>query len=122
MCCSRIRVTLNGVAKEKQGIKAGTYLKASGLINNRSHWLQIDGDQALWYSIIDNRWNIGFSSDLGSNIGGITSVQDSACPTKADKFLYATGDEWTLGETGDEYDMFFEDSVSISAVNQHLCS
>ena len=49
MCCSRIGVTLNGVVKDKQGQygRAGTYQKASGLINNRSYWNKIDGFIAL---------------------------------------------------------------------------
>ena len=42
MCCSRIRVTLNGVVNDKWGSKAGTYQKASGLINKRSHWKRAD--------------------------------------------------------------------------------
>ena len=37
-CCSKIRVTLNGIAKEKEGRSAGTYQKASGLINKKFHW------------------------------------------------------------------------------------
>ena len=99
MCCSRIRVTLNGVVKDKQGQygRAGTYQKASGLINNRSHWNKIDGDLALWYDISYNEWTIGDSSDLGSNTGGIYSVQDTACPTSDNLFKYADGaGEWPL--------------------------
>ena len=96
MCCSRISVTLNGVVKDKWGSKAGTYQKASGLINNRSHWNQIDGDQALWYDITTNTWLIGSSSKLGSNIGGIESVQDTACPTSDNLFKYADSGKWPL--------------------------
>ena len=89
MCCSRIRVTLNGVVKDKHGSKAGTYQKASDLINGRSYYNQIDGDQALWWDKITNVWMIGPSSYLGSNTGGISSVQDSACPTSDNLFKYA---------------------------------
>ena len=96
MCCSRIRVTLNGVVKDEQSSKAGTYQKGSGLINNRSHWNQIDGGDALWYDIINNKWTFGSSSDLGSNISGIKSVQDTACPTRDNLFKYYDGDEWHL--------------------------
>ena len=46
MCCSRIRVTLNGVVKDKKDEFAGTYQKASVLINKRSYWNKIDGDGA----------------------------------------------------------------------------
>ena len=91
MCCSRIRVTLNGVVKDKQGKCAGTYQKASGLINNRSYWNKIDGEYALWWDIIVNSWTIGRLSDLGSNLGYIKSVQDSACPTSDNLFKYADG-------------------------------
>jgi len=98
MCCSRISVTLNGVLKDKQGGFAGTYQKASGFINNRSHWIKNDGEDALWYDIINNNWKIGFSSDLGSDIGGISSVQDAACPTSGNLFKnsYGAANKWKL--------------------------
>ena len=96
MCCSRIRVTLNGVVKDKQGSKAGTYQKANELTNNRSYWNKINGDHALWWDKITNVWMIGYSSHLGSDIGGIKSVQDSACPTSDNLFNYWNGDEWLL--------------------------
>ena len=97
MCCSRIRVTLNGVVKDKKDGFAGTYQKASGLINNRTYWNKINGDGALWYDIAINVWKIGFSSDLGSNIGAIQSAQDSACPTSDNLFkYYIGGGKWPL--------------------------
>ena len=98
MCCSRIRVTLNGVAKDKRGQygRAGTYQKASTLINNRWYWNHINGDIALWYDNINNVWIIGYSSDLGSNTGGIASAQDSACPTSDNLFEYWNSDEFVL--------------------------
>ena len=91
MCCSRIRVTLNGVVKDIKGISAGIYQKASELINNRSYWNQIDGNNALWWDIITNVWMIGSSSNLGSDTGGIHSAQDSACPTSDHLFKYPIG-------------------------------
>ena len=97
MCCSRIRVTDN------QWYAAGTYQKASGLINNRSYWNQIDGDwnmiggnKALWWDSKANAWTIGSSSNLGSNIGCIKSVQDSACPTSNNRFNYSDGVKFNL--------------------------
>ena len=90
MCCSRIRVTLNGVVKDKQSrIADGTYQKASGLSNNRSYWNHIDKDYALWWNKINNKWMMGSSSDVGSNFGGIESAKDSACPTSDNLFKYA---------------------------------
>ena len=97
MCCSRIRVTLSGVVKDKQGGFAGNYQKASDLINGRSFWNQINGDSALWWDDISNEWTIGSSSKLGSKIGGIHSVQDSACPTSDNLFKYTlVSGEWPL--------------------------
>ena len=96
MCCSRIRVTLNGVVKDKQGGCVGIYQKASELINGRSYWNQINGDSALWWDDISNEWTIGSSSKLGSKIGGIHSVQDSACPTSDNLFKYYDGVEFNL--------------------------
>ena len=96
MCCSRMRVTINGVVKDKQGEIAGTYQKGNELINNRSYWNKIDGDQALWWDNITNTWMFGESSVLGSNTGGIVSVQDSACPTSDNLFKYADGEKFVL--------------------------
>ena len=100
MCCSRIRVTLNGVVKDKQGSRAGTYQKASTLINNRWYWNHINGDVALWYVNEDNYWMIGSSSNLGNDYGGITTAQDSACPTSDNQFKYTIGSgesaQWPL--------------------------
>ena len=92
MCCSRIRVKLNGDVKDKQSHRAGIYQKASELINKRSYWNQINGTNALWYSIIDNGWIIGSSSNLKSDISAITSAQDSACPTSENLFFYVIGE------------------------------
>ena len=108
MCCPRITVTLDGIVEEKESNKAGTYQKANGSINNRSHWNQIDGDQALWYTITFNKWKIGPASNLGSDTGNINSVQDTACPTTNDLFKYWDGDEWTLESSNN--------SVSIQCV------
>ena len=97
MCCSRIRVTLSGVVKDKQGGFAGNYQKASGLINGRSYWNQMDGGNALWWNNIFNVWEIGNSSELGSNSdNSIHPVQDSACPTSDNLFKYLNGKEWSL--------------------------
>ena len=87
MCCSRIRVTLNGVVKDKWSIFVGTYQKASELINNRSYWNDIDGDGALWWNNMFNVWIIGISST-----GGLSSAQDSACPTSDNQYIYHDGD------------------------------
>ena len=96
MCCSRIRVTLSGVVKDKQGGFAGNYQKASDLINGRSFWNQINGDSALWWDKIANAWTIGNLRDLGSNTGGIVSAQDSASPTSDNIFKYVSGGEFVL--------------------------
>ena len=92
MCCSRIRVTLNGVVNDKKSSRAGIYQKASGLKNNRSYWNEIYGEHALWWDKITNIWMIGIASDLGSIIGGIHSAQDSACPTSDNLFKYVNDD------------------------------
>ena len=98
MCCSTIRVTLNGVVKDIKRSRAGTYQKTSGLINNRSHWNKIDGDHALWYNNNNNVWMIGSSRYLGSRItDGIHSFQDTACPKSDCRFKYHSGSgEWAL--------------------------
>ena len=96
MCCSRMRVTINGDVKDKQGESAGTYQKGSELINNRSSWNKIDGDQALWWNKIANKWVIGSPHILGFNRGHIYLVQDSACPTSDNLFCYVDGYKFCL--------------------------
>ena len=96
MCCSTIRVTLYGDVRYKQGENAGTYQKASGLINDRSYWIQINGGNALWWDSITNVWMIGYSSDLGTDRGTIHSAQDSACPTSENLFKHWNGGKWPL--------------------------
>ena len=96
MCCSRIRVTLNGVVKDKHGGLAGTYQKSRRLTNNRSYWYQTNGGKVFWYDNIKNIWKIGYGSDLGHGHGDIRSVQDSACPTSDNLFKYYDGVEFNL--------------------------
>ena len=109
MCCSRIRVKLNGDVKDKQSHRAGIYQKASELINKRSYWNQINGTNALWYSIIDNGWIIGSSSNLKSDISAITSAQDTACPNNENKYFYWNTNQYILASTN---------SISIQCVTE----
>ena len=88
---------LNGDVQIAQGSRSGVYQRARGLINNRGHWSQIDGSNALWYdSITLNAWFIGSSNSLGTNTGGIRSIHASACPTGDNIFRYVTGGEFVL--------------------------
>ena len=94
VCCSRIEVILDGDVQVTQGSRSGIYQRDRGLINNRNFWNQIDGGNSLWYSIRNNRWFIGSSSSLGTNTGGIFSVQAFACPTSDNFYQYVSGGEF----------------------------
>ena len=97
LCCSRLQITINGAVQDNQGGRSGIYQKARGLVNDRSFWNRIDGDDALWYdNIVTNSWLIGASEDLGSDFRGINSVQDTSCPTSDNRFEYTDGNEFFL--------------------------
>ena len=95
-CCFRIRVNLSGVVKQRLGRYSGIYEKDSydAMVNGRNYWHQKKSlynnntGHALWYDNVYNVWTIGDSSDLGL-YGGIYSVQDRACPTNINQFLYS---------------------------------
>ena len=90
-------MTINGAVQEFQGGRSGVYQKARRLINDRSHWIRIDGIDALWYdNVVTNYWLIGASEDLGSDFRGINSVQDTSCPTSDNQFQYFDGNEFIL--------------------------
>ena len=96
-CCSKVLITLRDDILAKQSSRAGIYKKnETGLLNGRNHWTSLDGNQAIWYNSIHNRWAIGFSSDLGSNAAGIVSTQDSHCPTSLNRFKYSNGNGLSL--------------------------
>ena len=98
-CCSRIRVRLDGVVKEQQFAKIGTYQKASGLIFNKFHWTMIGGNSkcdcggnlSIWYNNVRNIWSIGPSNSLGSDIRGLGTIREAECPTSTNRYKYYNG-------------------------------
>ena len=96
-CCSRLRVSLYGDVRKNQGVFAGTYQKACGMINNRNYWTQIGGaGGALWIGrhpgSNDWDWAIGSENDLGTTRVSIFSshvtARPAACPTSVNRFRY----------------------------------
>ena len=86
-------MTLDGIVKEKRGQygRAGTYRKASGLINSKFHWSKIDGDRSIWYNNISNYWAIAPSSYLGSDNSGFRTIREEECPTSKNRYKYSNG-------------------------------
>ena len=99
-------MTLNGIVKEEHGIRSGNYKKASGKINNRFHWSQINGNQSIWYNTNVNTWVIGNSKNIGINRSqpGIWTTREEECPTIKNRFYYGN---WQLA---------LIDSISIECI------
>ena len=58
-------VTINGAAKDAQRTRAGIYVLGPTLVNDKPHWLQNQGSNAIWYNKRHGGWNIGNQAKLG---------------------------------------------------------
>ena len=79
-------VKLIGGAKDAQSSMAGTYILGPDKVNQRSHWLQDPGTNAIWY--YKGNWNIADHRYLGSNQAWIYSPEDVAGPQEATTWKY----------------------------------
>ena len=79
-------VKLIGGAKDAQSSMAGTYILGPDKVNQRSHWLQDPGTNAIWY--YKGNWNIADHQYLGSNQAWISSPEDVAGPQEATTWKY----------------------------------
>merc|ERR1712156_284912 len=79
-CCSKMKLSLKGVALNEQGRLAGIYDRENELVNGRTLWRSQTDNDAIWFTKEMNYWSIGSYSDRGTNNGGIWSVTDASCP------------------------------------------
>ena len=86
---------LRGSAKEDHSSKAGTYILQSTDVNGKKHWLAENGKRAIWNlakSQSENaRWRIGHKKNLGKDVGGIFSPDDTATPYEATTWIPEVG-------------------------------
>ena len=69
----KLIVKLEGEAKKIQGQREGLYIIGDRLVNNRSHWVQENRKNVLWYDETYGNWKIGLLSGLGNNTAGLRS-------------------------------------------------
>ena len=79
-------VKLIGGAKDAQSSMAGTYILGPDKVNQRSHWLQDPGTNAIWY--YKGNWNIADHRYLGNSQAWIFSPEDVAGPQEATTWKY----------------------------------
>ena len=91
---SKLIVTLKGEVKDAQPNMAGTYVLEPKPENGKSHWLQYDGSNAIWYDSKYGDWNIGHQDNLGSAKASIYSVEDVAGPQVATTWQYLNGKQF----------------------------
>ena len=103
MCCSKIEVTFSSHVKSKQGVRAGMYTHG-GKINGYDYWIDDEDSHAIWYYAPYKDWAIGAKDKLGTNIRGLTTVEDfneneDNCPTGNHTWKFVHNGEWI--ETND---------------------
>ena len=97
---------LEGKADFCQSSKAGTYILQSTDVNGKKHWLAENSNNAIWYFADSQsknaRWMIGLKKNLGKNLGGIFSPDDTATPQEATTWKYAIKVlEWVMSDSKD---------------------
>ena len=101
----KLVIQLTGEAKTCQYDKDGIYILQSTDVNGKEHWLAENGKRAIWYLAEGQsksaRWMIGQKRDLGKNVGGIASDDDTAKPSEAINWEYYSNDEWMKSDSKD---------------------
>ena len=101
----KLVVQVRGRAEFYQSSRAGIYTLQSTDINGKEHWLAENGKRAIWYLAEGQsksaRWMIGQKRDLGKNVGGIASDDDTATPSEAINWEYYSNDEWMKSDSKD---------------------
>ena len=68
---TKLKVKLQGKAKKNQGDSSGVYTLQSELVNGHPTWKQLSLKNSIWFDTSRGSWNIGWTSNLGSNTAGI---------------------------------------------------
>jgi hypothetical protein len=89
-----LTVTLKGKASQNSSSSAGLYILGPNLINNKSHWLQSSGSNAIWYNKDIEIWAIGSQDYLGSVNSDILSTEEVYSPQEATTWEYFDGNKF----------------------------
>ena len=111
MVPEKLVVQLRGRAETCQSSKAGTYLLQSTDVNGKKHWVAENGNCAIWYLAESQsesaRWRIGNKGDLGKDLSGLKSLDDTATPQEVttwkyfDRFQQNLQDKWVMSDCKD---------------------
>ena len=91
-------VTLKGQAKDAQYSVAGIYVLGPNPINDKSHWLQNSGSEAIWYIKETGTWTIGSQEYLGSFAPNILSLENVSSPQEAKTWHYFDGKKFIVSD------------------------
>ena len=100
MVPEKLVVQLRGRAETCQSTRAGTYILQSTDVNGKKHWLAENSNNAIWYLAESQsecaRWRIGLKKNIGKDVGGLLSPDNTATPQKATtwKYLNKKGVRW----------------------------
>ena len=67
----KLKVQLQGKAKKYQGHWSGVYTLQPEMVNGYPTWKQLSLTNSIWFDASNGDWNIGWTSDLGSDFAGI---------------------------------------------------
>ena len=103
---TKLFVRLDGEAKKFHGIKEGFYIIGNHqhYKGNFRHWVQRTGKNAIWFDEQNRNWKIGNFDNLGNNISGLMSVENSIAtkegPQKAPiwNFFDSNTKQWKLAD------------------------
>ena len=92
----KLIVTLKGDPKYHQAGRAGIYVLGPNAVNERSHWLQDPGPNAIWYN--NGSWKIGDQRILGGTLAGLKSYDGLGGPQEATSWKYANDVKWITSD------------------------
>ena len=91
----------------------GTY-ELSALVNGKPSWTS--HSKAIWYSQVDNDWEIGNLNDIGKNVGVIYTRGMLLTANENGKWSYKHENKWKKLDTND----FSIECVVRKGTNQQL--
>ena len=91
---------LKGKANKTHSSKAGFYNLQSTDVNGKKHWLAENGKRAIWYLAKGQsesaRWRIGLKKNIGKDVGGLLSPDDTATPQEATTWKYLNASKYQV--------------------------
>ena len=71
----------------------------SAIVNGKPSWTSLS--KAIWYSQVDNDWEIGNLNDIGKNVGVIYTDKMLLTPNENGKWMYDMYGKWNELDTKD---------------------